>query len=214
MNRDSSTGIILKRFTGFLMFLVVLLAANILVSFLRSPVYTNIIIFFNSIIVLFLILFLVGMLNDVLWNSGFPFALLAPISGAVLSIFIVAFFYRLWEFIDSYVNSGAAIPIGLIYALVFLFVLAGGYFSLLFKSAKRGDNFGDWNEWKRNWHEERTKLRREMRESMRKMKHEGKSEGEVEWKDIGNEFKLALYNAGRSLNRAFRHDEGKKRRKR
>ena len=102
---------------------------------------------------------------------------------------------------------------------MFLFVLAGGYFSLLFKSAKRGDNFGDWNEWKKNWHEEKARMKKEMKDEIRKMKS-GRAEPEVEWKDIGNEFKLALYNIGHSINRAFERsgknakgESGRKRKK-
>ena len=79
--------------TGFIVLIVLLIIANVLISSINNIVYTNIVQFFNSLLGLFVILFLIGMLNGIFWSFEFPLNLLAPMSSGVLGIFIVNLIY-------------------------------------------------------------------------------------------------------------------------
>ena len=131
----------------------------------------------------------------------------APIAGAILSTSIITFFYRIWLFINGYVQSNISIPMIPVYIVVFIIVLISGYARLAMRGMiNEKYNNNKWEEWK--------KYRIEMHKKIKEYKKDRKK---VEWDDVGEEFKYALYNLGNSINRAFemhnKEDKRKKRRK-
>lgn len=198
----SATVLILRRTVGFIIFLILLLIANTLASSFNNSIYSNIMQFFNINMPLFFILFVMGTINDLFWSFYFPWNMLAPVTGSILSIFIVTFLDKIWLFADSYIHSGFTIPIGLVTTIVFIIVFISGYFYLARRGIEHEEFWNEkewkkWKDWKKGWYEEKMKD-----------KHEIRKRKKVDWGDVGEEFKLALYNLGDSINRAF--DDHKK----
>lgn len=174
----SAARIVIGRIAGFIFFLILLGVANILAPSTQNQVFIDIVVFFNSNLLLLLAITFIGMANEIFWNSSFPALLLAPISGTILSIYNIMFFYALWNFLDSsYFKTNAPIPINTIYAIVPLFVLVIGYITVLSRSLKKKEP-----EKKRKKTEKKT----------------------VEWEDVGEEFKLFFYNVGKAFNSIFK----------
>jgi hypothetical protein len=182
---------VLSRIGGFVFFLLLLVIANILIPSINNQSFADIISFLNANIFLLLAITFLGMVNDIFWNSSLPINLLAPVSSTILSIYLIMFFYAFWIFLDaSYFRTCAQIPIAGIYVIIPFFTLVICYLVIL---ARGGQPAADW------------------REKMERKKMERKTQKDkVEWDDIGYEFKLALFNLGRSLNKALRGKEGKK----
>src|SRR5271157_4740854 len=210
MEREhSAAGLIVKRTVGFIIFLIILLIANILASGFNNFVYSNIMQFFNTSIPLFFILFVIGIINDLFWSFYFPWNMFAPITSSILSIFVVTFLYRVWLFANSYVHSTFVIPLGLISTIVFIIVFISGYLHLARRGIEHEEfwnkkEWEKWKDWKKGWYREEIKS------------HKKKHKKRVDWEDVGEEFKLALYNLGDSINRSFdKHKkEDKKKKKR
>ena len=186
----SSLSIILHRFIGFLFLIIILAIANILIPFVSPGVYSNVVGFFNTNLFLLIILFFIGLIDDLFWNFRFPFNILAPISSSFLGVFITNLLYKIWLFIDSYAGTGVNIPINLVYVLVFFSILV---FSYIYLFVKIGDeNYSD--------------VVIEINEKSRKKK-KGNS---LDWEDVGDEFRLAFYNIAKSINKALTGKESKK----
>lgn len=191
--------IILSQIIGFIIFLILLAATNMLIPSINSIFYTQIILFFNSNIYLLLILTLIGILNEIFWSFYFPFNLVAPIISAVLSIYIITFIYKFWILANNYIESSIQIPLHAIYFAVFIIVLVFGYILLLARGGKPRED----------WQERHEKYKREKWEQRRK-KYQKKIENldkkvrsNLDWEDVEDEFKLALYNLGRIINNLF-----------
>jgi hypothetical protein len=196
--------IILSRIIGFLIFLILLAIANILIPAVDSKIYSSIINFFNTNLILLFILTIIGMINEVFWSFYFPFSIIAPITGAILSIYIIIFIHKLFDFLNIYIQPSIALPWQTIHFIVFWIVLIAGYLIILIRQGKPRE---DWHEEIKKWHEQKwerkkIKLQRKMKKIDRKL---GKKK--FEWEDVGNEFKTLFYNIGNSLNNLF---EGKK----
>lgn len=199
----SAAKIILSRIIGFLIFLIILIIANSLVLTFNNRVYTNIIGFFNSNLILLLIIFFLGILNEIFWSFYFPFNIIAPVISSILSVHIVTFIYNLWRLSEIYTKINFNIPIRSIYVPVVFIVLIAGYITIL---ARHGKPRREWAEKMKESISDRLERKKErlMRkidkiDKKMKRKHEN-----VEWKDVGNEFKLVFYNLGRSINSLFR----------
>jgi hypothetical protein len=185
--------IILFRILGFVFFLILLAAANVLIPFINKDLYTSIVMFLNSNIILLFIMTCIGMVNELFWSFNFPFNVAAPITGGVLGVYIVMFFYQIWNFINMYLNLGITIRIGSFYFLIFLFVMVLGYVVILSRNGKTRE---DWEE----------RLKRRHKEMGKNKKHEGE---EIEWKDVEREFRLIFYNIGRGINSLFEGNKKK-----
>jgi len=194
--------IIFSNIMGFIIFLIILGIANLLIPAIPGALYASTIGFFNANIMLFLIMMLIGLVNDIFWNFYFPFNILAPVTSAALSIFIITFFYRLWDFINMHVQSGFVVPRGLQLPIA-LFVLLIGYILIAVRSGRPRAAF---EEEMRERHAERWERKKQRLERRMERAKDRRSE-KIDWEDVGNEFKLAFYNIGKSLNKAF---EGKK----
>jgi len=185
--------IIIWKTVGFLFFLILLAVSNFLIpNFSNIPMYAGIVQFFNSNLIIFFTIFIVGMISEIMWVFNFPLNILAPVFSSVLSIYVVILLYRILQLIAFYTNTNITLPIGLIATLVSFVVWVVGYLTII---ARHGKSKKDWEEKKGR--------------SKKKMEKKTKN---IEWEDIGNEFKHALYNIGRSINEAL-GDKNKKRKK-
>lgn len=185
---NSALSIIIRRSIGFVVFIILLLIAVSLSYAVQNSVYSSIITFFNVNIPLFFSIFLFGIINEIFWILEFPLNILAPITSSILSVIVTTFIYRIWLFLNTnYIRSEIAIPIGLIYILVFIIAIIAGYANL----AREGFEFERFH--KVEWNREKAKLERESRKKKEK----------IEWGEVEDQFKLLFYNIGDSLNRAF-----------
>ncbi len=191
--------IIISSIGGFIIFLIILAIANIIMPYIPSTIYADVVGFFNANIMLFLLMMFISMVNDIFWIFYFPFNILAPITSALLSIFVVVFFYRVWNFLNNYIKAEITVPKGL-YTPVALLVLVIGYIVIL---ARRGKPREAYEEWVNKKQEVQKKS-----EAARKRPSQ-----EIDWADVGNEFKLFFYNIGRSINKSFEKEKQKEKKK-
>lgn len=201
--KRSSLRIILHSVFGFLVLLVFLILMNTLALSINSLAFLTVVEFFNSLLGLFFILFLVGMINSLFWNFKFPLNLLAPVSGAVLGVFIVELIYRLLELSQTlfYFNAIARILSYKVYALVFFATLIIGYLVIFNEENQKGEGLPK---------EEKTRERMTKKEIAHKKRH---SESDLTWEDVGHEFKKVFHNIGKALNSIFEPEKKKRKRK-
>lgn len=217
--RRSSLSIVLHSIISFIILIVFLLIANILLSSINNSTYTVIVQFFNSLLGLFLILFLVGMINSLFWNFDFPLNLLAPISGGIFGLFIVSLIYKFLEFTQTFVYFDilAKILSYNISAIVFFATLIIGYLIIITEESRRADRYPREERYTK---EEIRKMdikekaledkRLEERDKKLEDKNKKSYKSEFSWEEVGDEFKKASLNVGKALNNAF---EGKKEKK-
>jgi hypothetical protein len=197
-------GIILSRIVGFIIFILLLAIANFLVQYIPSEIYANIINFFNTSIVLLFAMTLVGMIAEIFWIFSFPFNVPAPIISAVLSTLIITFIYKFWILLDTYIHLEIKVPLYSIYFIVFVLVLIVGYIGVFTKIPKD-------NEFSEELKEVRQRRKELIEEEKKKLK-EGRRK--MEWQEVGEQFKLALYNIGRGINNLFKDKKSANNRKR
>ena len=156
--------------------------------------------FFNSLLSLFFLLLLIGMLNGIFWNFEFPLNLLAPISGATLGVFILNLFYKILEFTQTFVyfNTVQIILSYNLYALVFFITLIIGYLVIINDESRRKQEDN---------REEFTK--RTIKE--RKKYHD--SDRNLSWNDVEDEFKKVSLNIGKAVNKKFESKKEKDKKK-
>lgn len=202
----SAPKIIISRIIGFIIFLILLVIADALIPVFNSNVYSDIINFFNTNIILLLILTLIGMVNEIFWSFYFPFNIIAPITGSILSIYIITFIHRFFDFLNIYVQPNISLPWNAIQSTVLWIVLIVGYIIIL---VRQGKPRKEWHEEIKKWHEQRWERKREKLEKKMEKLDRKLGKKKVEWENVGNEFKMLFYNIGKSFNDMF--DKGKKR---
>jgi len=201
MRRGKSLlNIILHSITSFIILIIFLIIANVLVSSINNSTYTNIIGFFNSLLGLFFMLFLIGMINSLFWNFEFPLNLLAPISGGILGIFIVSLIYKFLAFAQTFVyfDTLAKILSYNIYAIVFFATLIIGYLMIFIQENRRAENYPR----EERYPKEEIK-KKEIKEKVIEEKNKKPYKSEFSWEEVGDEFKKVSLNVGKALNVAF-----------
>lgn len=208
----SAPRIIISRIIVFIIFLILLAIANVLVPAFNSNVYSSIVNFLNSNIILLFILTIIGMINEIFWSFYFPFNIIAPITGSILGVYIVAFVYRCINFLDIFINNNsnimaAILPEETASIIVFWIVFIAGYLIILIRQGKPKE---DWHEEMKKWHEQRWERKREkLKKKIEKLDTKlGKKQ--MKWGDVGNEFKHLFYNIGKSINNLFDKDKKKR----
>ena len=189
--RKSSLKIVLHSLINFIVLIVSLIILNVLLSSIHNNTYIKLVEFLNSLLGLFIILFLIGMVNSLFWNFEFPLNLLAPISGAVLGLFIVDLIYEILEFTQTFVyfdilENILAYPISLI---VFFATFIIGYLIIFTEENNKAEK-----------HPKEEHRKKEIKERKKS------SKTGLTWEDIGQEFRKVFLNIGKALNSAF---EGK-----
>ena len=194
--------IILSRLFAILFFLIILVVVNALLSSVKNNLYESFVNFFNSNFSSIIILMFIGILNEVFWSFYFPFNFIAPITSGAFGVYATMFMYTTWNFLDSYMHTGISIPIAMIYITVFLLLMIFGYLFILDRGGRPNEEWGDLWKWQKEaWVKGKEKISKFEKKSKRK---------EIEWEDVGDQFKLFFYNIGRSMNHSF-ENKGKKR---
>ncbi|PIN87066.1 hypothetical protein COV19_01460 [Candidatus Woesearchaeota archaeon CG10_big_fil_rev_8_21_14_0_10_44_13] len=196
----SALKIIALKIVGFIIFLILLGIANIVVPNISGNAGMEIISFMNSNLFFFFVIMVVDLINELFWSFYFPFNILAPITGSLLSILIITLIYKLVLLIP-YSDGILMMPFALLYILVPVIVLIAGYILILIRGGRPKHVCDEEKKicLRERWEMKKRKLEKKMRSKKGK---------KVEWEDIGDEFKLVLYNLGKGINELF---EGKKR---
>lgn len=178
-HKKSVLGVVLSKLGGLLVFLILIGIANLV--YFPNITFVRVVQFLDNnlgLIILYSIIFFFAELFSIL---VFPFNLLYPIFNAVGSAFLVSFLFKMYFMIESLVGIGEVEPLRVLYfvviPLVFFIVLVVGYVNV-FK------NIGS---------EKHTE------KPVKKMKDKKK----VEWNEVGEEFKLMIYDLIRKAREAI-----------
>lgn len=175
--------LVLSSLIGFVIFLILMLALNYFNNNIDNNLVRIITIFLNSNFDLIVLMTILSFMGDGFEILRFPFNLPYPLIKAFASIFIISFMINILGLIEGAIGKEIIITwniIKMIYIVIFAIVLLFGYLSIISRQEKE---------------------KKEKEEEEKKAKKE--EEKKIGWKDVGGEFKLALYNLGRKLKRAF-----------
>jgi hypothetical protein len=120
---------------GIICFLIVVVLANILTYYVASPVYHSGVDFINKNLLLLLLIGVILLVADIFGAFPFPLNLPAPIIRAFGSVFCIAFVLSVFQWVDSTFGTTLYqffwVLAFLVVPLVFLIVLATGYFEIM-----------------------------------------------------------------------------------
>jgi len=134
MKEKSIASIVFSRICGFLGFAVLLGLANIAQLFIDNIIFSDVVRFLNSSILLLLIIMVVGILTDISWAVMFPFNILAPVLSAINSIFLLYFILGIIEVVQMHTfDFMPPMLFTLIAPILFFVVLIFGYVTLVMK---------------------------------------------------------------------------------
>ena len=166
--------IVLKRLFGLILFLVLLYVANHLAFFTENPLNYQIIQFLNNNIWLIIVMSIAFLFGEVFNALIFPFNLPAPLFNASASVLLVAFLFRIFSLIDIILDEQILLIFNriafIVYPLVFMMVLIGGYIAILVKLSKTDES-----------------------ESLQGKKYKEKTREKLTWENVGDEFKQTIF---------------------
>lgn len=166
--------IVLKRLFGLILFLVLLYVANHLAFFTENPLNYQIIQFLNNNIWLIIVMSIAFLFGEVFNALIFPFNLPAPLFNASASVLLVAFLFRIFSLIDIILDEQILLIFNriafIVYPLVFMVVLIGGYIAILVKLSKTDES-----------------------ESLQGKKYKEKTREKLTWENVGDEFKQTIF---------------------
>jgi small-conductance mechanosensitive channel len=168
---------------GIISFLLVVVPANILTYYVANPVYHSGVNFVNGNFWLLVLIAVILLVADLFGAFPFPLNLPAPIIKAIGSVFCIAFILRVFQWVDT-VTAMNLYPAFwfvsfLVVPLVFLIVLATGYFEIMRRVWKQPNLDGDIGV---------NVVQQESFEDSEHLLSEVKS-----WEEIGTEFRMMLY---------------------
>ncbi len=166
--------IVLKRLFGLILFLVLLYVANHLAFFTENPLNYQIIQFLNNNIWLIIVMSITFLFGEVFNALIFPFNLPAPLFNASASVLLVAFLFRIFSLIDIILDEQILLIFNriafIVYPLVFMMVLIGGYIAILVKLSKTDES-----------------------ESLQGKEYKEKTREKLTWENVGDEFKQTIF---------------------
>ena len=166
--------IVLQRLFGLILFLVLLYVANHLAFFTENPLNYQIIQFLNNNIWLIIVMSIAFLFGEVFNALIFPFNLPAPLFNASASVLLVAFLFRIFSLIDIILDEQILLIFNriafIVYPLVFMMVLIGGYIAILVKLSKTDES-----------------------ESLQGKKYKEKTREKLTWENVGDEFKQTIF---------------------
>jgi hypothetical protein len=175
--------VFVSRMIGIICFLIVVVLANILTYYVASPVYHSGVNFINENFWLLILIGVILLVADLFGAFPFPLNLPAPIIRAFGSVFCIAFILSVFQWIDQYFKTNLYqffwVLAFLVVPLVFLIVLATGYFEIMRRL---------W--WQPNLDAENGAkvIHQESFEETEQPELDSKS-----WEEIGAEFRMMLY---------------------
>lgn len=127
--------VFVTRMIGIITFLIVLVLANILTIYVGNEIFRSGVTFVNGNFWLLLLIGIILLIADVFSAFPFPLNLPAPIIRAIGSVFIIAFVLRIFAWVDTVTGNDIYSFFWLlsfiIVPLVFILVLATGYYEIL-----------------------------------------------------------------------------------
>ena len=182
--RNKSLGwVFVSRMIGIICFLIFVVLANILTYYVASPIYHSGVTFINGNFWLLVLIAVILLVSDLFGAFPFPLNLPAPIIKAIGSVFCIAFILRVFQWVDT-VTAMNLYPAFwfvsfLVVPLVFLIVLATGYFEIMRRLWKQPNLDVDNCE---------NVVHQEPFEDSEHLVSDVKS-----WEEIGAEFRMMLY---------------------
>lgn len=177
--KRSLLGIAAGTLIGIVILLLAVWGANRLISVFDNGFYTAFVQFFNESLFLLVLIVLVSFIADVTYLLVFPINAPAPVFKAASGVMAALFVFRLMMFIGESVGvdlSWILTPLAFAaYVITAIAILLLGYWEV-FKEAGREEGLVSAGK-----------------------KHEGKK---IMWKDVGEEFREALYNIGARFRKA------------
>jgi hypothetical protein len=127
--------VFVTRMIGIISFLIVIVLANILTYYVQNTVYLSGVALLNANFWLLLLIGIILFIADLFSAFPFPLDLPAPIIRAIGSVFMIAFLLRVFEWVDILTGNNIYhffwLLSFIVVPLVFLLVLAGGYYGIL-----------------------------------------------------------------------------------
>jgi len=192
----SLSSVFVSRMIGIIIFLIIIVLANILTHYVSDPVYLAGVSFLNENFWLLLFITIIFLVGDLFFASPFPINLPAPIIRAVGSVFVIAFLLHVFQWVDS-VTATSLYPFiwllsYVIVPVVFFIVLVSGYFEIMRQLCQEQplEQEGECHV----VHEIKNSLPEEPVSDVKS------------WEDIGAEFRLMMYD----IMHRFRHEARKK----
>lgn len=183
-NRNNSLGgVFVSRMTGIICLLIFVVLANILTYYVTSPVYHSGVNFVNENFWLLILISVILLAAGLFGAFPFPLNLPAPIIRAFGSVFCIAFVLSVFQWVDR--TSGTTlyqffwVLAFLVVPLVFLIVLASGYFEIMRRLWLQPNLDAD---------ADVKVVHQETCEDTEQPVSDGKS-----WDEIGAEFRMMLY---------------------
>jgi len=182
--RNKSLGwVFVSRMIGIICFLIVVVLANILTYYVANPVYHSGVNFINGNFWLLVLIAVILLVSDLFGAFPFPLNLPAPIIKAIGSVFCIAFILRVFQWVDT-VTAMNLYPAFwfvsfLVVPLVFLIVLATGYFKIMRRLWRQPNLDGETGI---------NVVQQEPFEDSEYLLSDVKS-----WEEIGAEFRMMLY---------------------
>ena len=168
---------------GIITFLIVLVLANILTLYVGNEIFRSGVNFLNNNFWLLLLIGIILFIADIFSAFPFPLDLPAPIIRAIGSVFIIAFVLRIFEWVDFVTGNNIYAFFWLlsfiIVPLVFILVLATGYYEIirrLFRSGRLNGSTPAVTD-----------------PTIGTPKPEGSGNGIKTWEDIHTEFRMMLW---------------------
>jgi hypothetical protein len=124
---------IISRIIGLIIFIAIMVILNI--YYPSNAIAASIIGFLNDNFLFIIIMSSILLVADIFYSFIIPFSLPAPVFGAIGSIFMVTFIFRIFAFIGTVLQEDVLVYISwvrwIIYPIVFIIVLVSGYASIL-----------------------------------------------------------------------------------
>ena len=183
LRRRSIIWTVFSAILGILVFSLLLVALNLIVPTDHEILHGFVVLLKNNL-PFFIVIALLLMTGQIFDRFSFPLNLPAPLFHALASVFIVIFFFNVFEFLDLVTGAGIYRNLEilriLLSILIFLIVFTGGYFKI----------FGDLLI---------TGRQRELRGELPAPSPDVKT-----WDDIGNEFRQLVFDVLRRMREELR----------
>jgi small-conductance mechanosensitive channel len=183
-SQERSPGwVFVTRMIGIISFLIIVVLANILKFYVQNPVYHSGVGFLNANFWLILLIGIILFIADIFASFLFPLDLPAPVIRAIGSVFIIAFVLRVFDWVDQVTGNDLYHFVWLlsfiVVPIVFILVLATGYYEILRRLFRSGRTNG---------------TTPETPDPMIGTPRPAPLENEVKsWEDVGTEFRMMIW---------------------
>ena len=186
---------------GISLLVILVYLANLAIPYVGIKIYEKWIYFLDANMLYLILISLISFIGELIFLLVYPFSVAAPVFKAVSGMMIVTFIFKIFAFFDFLFETGIYRALNqfadVVYFVVLVVILLAGYI-IVFKKKKYFDKMNEMEEEeKRSDYEKKIKLKIE------------KVEEEVDWNQIGDEIKGALYNLVKKIRVAL-EPKGKK----